>query len=382
MIENAGIIARVSTAAQLDNTSPEEQLRRNRDYCRAKGYNVVAERVEAISGAFVLSRSMFNEYLALAAEGKLQVIVFDIPDRAGRGDTIAQLEIIAKLNGARIEYATPGRDASTVEGFIQKSAEQMVSGIERLNIRRRTMDGRRSWARKGRVIRSRFRPYGYRFVSEYDSNGHKTGCWMEIVDDEADVVRQIFAWCLEGLSSYAIAKRLTELGVPTLADIDGDLRKNKSRKQWAKSVVVSMLKNATYKGEWHYAKRWVEELDTPSGVKRHYQNRPAHEHIIVPVPVIVTGDVWEAAQIQLEQNRQRGYKPTRHQYLLRGRIRCAQCDKMMGAIQSQSSRARMARRSSTIGACGTSPTTSMPAAQPSQYPARLSSRWCGSALCS
>ena len=168
------IYARVSTDAQLDNTSPESQLKGCREYCQKRGYQIVTEETEAVSGSFVLSRSGFNRFLELGADGKLDVIVVDIPDRLGRGDAIAKLELLAQLNQLAVEYAQPGRDTRTIEGFIQKSAEQMVSGIERLNIKRRTAKGRRDRAAGGMIIQSPFRPYGYRFESERDLRGHKT----------------------------------------------------------------------------------------------------------------------------------------------------------------------------------------------------------------
>ena len=144
---NAAIIARVSKQEQLENSSPEAQLQRCRESCEDRGYNILAEKIEAISGAFILARSEFNDLLNMAAEGKLSVIVVDIPDRLGRGDAIAKLELLAQLNGAIIEYATPGRDASTIEGLALKATDTLVSGIERLNIRRRTMQGKRAYAK-------------------------------------------------------------------------------------------------------------------------------------------------------------------------------------------------------------------------------------------
>src|SRR5579859_339683 len=76
-IEKAAIMARVSTGRQLDNTSPDEQIRRGREYAAERGYKIVAERTEAISGAFVLARSAVIEVLEMAEKGKLDVVVFD-----------------------------------------------------------------------------------------------------------------------------------------------------------------------------------------------------------------------------------------------------------------------------------------------------------------
>jgi site-specific DNA recombinase len=314
-MENVALLARVSTKGQEDNSSPDSQLQRGRAYSVEKGYHVVVERIETMSGSFVLARSVYNELLNLAADGQISVIVADIPDRLGRGDAIAKLELLAQLNGARVEYAQPGRDTNTTEGLIQHSAEQMVSGIERLNIRRRTMGGRREWAKRGRIIASAFRPFGYQFSSKYDDRGRKISCELVIVEDEARIVRLMFEWLVyERLTLYAVTVRLIGMHVPT-----------KSGHPWDRATVGQIMRNRTYMGEWGYAKKDIKLMDTPDGVRQRTRRKPDDEAIIVPCPAIVSRGLFEAAQEQLQRNREKFVKPARYPYLLRGRITCARC---------------------------------------------------------
>lgn len=315
--QRAALYARVSTTAQLDNTSPEAQLRRSSVYCAQRGYDVVCQEIEDISGVFVLARTKFNALLETAADGKLDVIVVDIPDRLGRGDAIAKLELLAQMNGARIEYAAPGRDTETLEGLALKATDQLVSGIERQNIRRRTMEGKRDWARRGRIIASAYRPYGYRFLSTYDEFGHKQTCQLVIDEDEAAVVRQIFE-CLvgEGITLRSLAKRLNEQGAPT--------RDRKSL--WSPQTLSTLIRSAVYRGEWQYGKSIKKRIDTVDGVKRQRIGfRHGDELVTVPCPPIVTADLWDAAQDQLAENIRKFVKPTKRFYLLRGRIVCGRC---------------------------------------------------------
>jgi site-specific DNA recombinase len=326
--KRVGLLARVSTGDQTNGTSPDDQLQRGRAYSLSRGYSIVAEELDVISGTFILARSAFNRYLEMMAEGKLDAIVVDIPDRLGRGDAIAKCELLAQLNGGQIEYATPGRDDTTVEGMARKATDMLVSGIERINIRRRTMGGRNAWARRGRVIATAFRPYGYEFHKTYDpSTGRKLNCELRIVDAEAQMVTRIFEWCaFEGLTTYAIAKRLTELHVPTLSDVDRvNKRKRGAPGEWHKDTVHGILKNRTYVGEWRYRKNQVARVDTADGVKTKITRRDVEESIPIQVPAIVSGDLWDLAQSQLQENARRNFKPTRHRYLLRGRLRCARC---------------------------------------------------------
>jgi len=337
MTINAGIITRVSTLAQADNTSPDDQLDACREYCQIKGYSIVAERFETISGAFVLARSGFNELLTMAADGDLSVIVADKPDRLGRGDVIANLEFCAKMNNARVEYAKPGRDVSTIEGVALKAADQLVSGAERILIRERTMNGKRNYAKAGRVIETRFRPYGYSFESEYDERGRKLSCSLVIrTDEEPEIVRNIFEMCaIHGMTTRAIAMKLTEMQIPTMGDKEPGLIK-KHNGLWRSGAVYNILNNRTYCGEWYYAKRKVERLDTPEGVKSRYITRNAEDSIPVIVPAIVSRELWEAAQTQLNENRKKFHRPPTHEYLLTSRIRCAHCTGAYGAVTKKS----------------------------------------------
>ena len=67
---------------------------------------------------------------------------------------------------------------------------------------------------------------------------------LVINEAEAEVVRQIYRWCVEEqLSSYAIHRRLTLQGVPP--------RKAKHGR-WAQSSVIEILRDSLYKGEAYY----------------------------------------------------------------------------------------------------------------------------------
>lgn len=80
--KRVGLLARVSSGEQTNGTSPDDQLQRCREYSRNRGYAFVAEELDVISGTFILARSAFNRYLETMAEGKLDAIIVDIPDRS------------------------------------------------------------------------------------------------------------------------------------------------------------------------------------------------------------------------------------------------------------------------------------------------------------
>ncbi len=326
----AGLLARVSTDKQENNSSLDAQLQRDHEHCRKKNYTVVVERKEVFSGGFVLARSVLNELLTMMANGQINCIVVDVTDRLGRGEVIAQCELLAKLNGGWIEYAQSGRDISTVEGIALHATDQLVSGIERLNIKRRTTGGKYDWAQKGRVITSSMRPYGYDFVITYDDRGRRVDATLHTVEDEARVVLMIYEWVVyEGLTIRGVANRLTEMGIPKYTQKGLPHRKANRRLEWSRQTVAVLLRNTLYKGEWRFGKLKVERIDTPDGIRRKVGRRSADETVVVQVPAIVSSELWDAAQAQLAENHRKFRRPTKNVYPLRGRIRCALCGGMM-----------------------------------------------------
>ena len=80
---------------------------------------------------------------------------------------------------------------------------------ERALIQDRTRRGSLSRAKGGQLGNP---PYGYTYIRKTAT----TPQHLVIHEAEAEVVRQMYRWCVEEqLSSYAIHKRLTLQGVPT-----------------------------------------------------------------------------------------------------------------------------------------------------------------------
>ncbi len=133
---------------------------------------------------------------------------------------------------------------------------------------------------------------------------------MEIVPDEAEVVRQMFHWFVyEYISVYAIAKPLTKMKIPTLTDTDGRKRAKKVRGycEWSRSTVNNMLRNETYAGMWHYGKRKVTLRDGATVSQVSGRREKDHPNCIaVPVPPILDRTIWEMAQERFAENKRCG----------------------------------------------------------------------------
>ncbi len=128
----------------------------------------------------------------------------------------------------------------------------------------------------------------------------------------------------DSLSIGGIAKKLTEMGISTSATMRG-LSKQSDPCKWYRGTVHKILKNETYAGVWHFGK------------KAHRNGKDVNNNrenwIPVEVSAIVTREAWNQAQKRLIHNKQRSKRNnTKFQYLLRGRLTCANCGEPMSGL--------------------------------------------------
>ncbi|MEA2575044.1 MAG: site-specific recombinase [Chloroflexia bacterium] len=179
--------------------------------------------------------------------------------------------------------------------------------------------GRRARAQAGYVQPGKLLPYGYRCIRE----GNRA--WLEIVEDEARIVRLIFDWYVHGdetgrrMGAQAIASKLSKLGVPSRSNLVGLAKPRKQIGVWGISTIKRILKSQVYAGTWNYSR-------TRRTSKTTFTASSQNDWIAVPVPAIVSGALWEAAQVKSPENCVvRALGQVRHFYLMRGRLRCAVC---------------------------------------------------------
>ncbi len=306
----AVLYARVSSDdRERDNLGG--QLDMCRTYALDRGYTVVTEFAEderGISGA-TLQPPELAKVLDMARDGAFDVLVCREMDRLARS-LAKQLFVEAELEryNVQVEYVLAEYD-ETPEGRFQKLVRASVAEYERLKIVERLERGRKASARKGNVLTGGHPPFGYRIVTLDD--GRRT--LAHDPETQRDACN-IFEWYVYGdekkarFSLRGVARKLESLGVLSPAD-RGRVPPGKTRPPgtWSPTSVREILMNPVFKGEWTY--------------------NPADgtEPIIVHVPPLVDEATWDAAQRRLAQNKRLSRRNTRHQYLLRGRIRCGKC---------------------------------------------------------
>jgi site-specific DNA recombinase len=160
-------------------------------------------------------------------------------------------------------------------------------------------------AEKGKV--HALPPYAY-----YKDNNNQ----YAINQEQAEVIKEIFAMSLNGIGTIKIAEILNERGVPTKYNLIGKgtlsttnlkhklkpiVTKNKADIKWSGNTIRGIIYNKFYAG-----------IRVFNGVE--YQ-----------VPKIFEYDYWLKVNENLQNNRNNSGKVVTHKYLLKGVLTCSKC---------------------------------------------------------
>ena len=304
-MSKAAIYCRVSTDTQeTEGTSLQTQLEACQKHCQAKGYQIAYQFSEAYSG-LNLERPKLNELRSLIRDNEINILVVYCLDRLSR-DPVHGVILTEELEKHHIalEAVTESVD-STDLGKLITYVRGYASKVEAEKIRERCIRGKRARARGGRIPSGGGTTiYGYDYIKVGQENGGR----RIINETEARWVSDMYSWLVnEGLSTNAITYRLRALSAPS-----------KFGKMWNRHSVQAILINQAYTGK-TYA------FTTVRG--RRQRTRPQSDWIEIEgvTPAIISHEVFDAAQKQLQVNRIKTVPTTKYEYLLRGHLRCRQC---------------------------------------------------------
>ena len=202
----------------------------------------------------------------------------------------------------------------------------MIAEYERAKIMERCRRGKQHAARRGSVNVLSGAPYGYRYIGKHEGGGEAR---YQVVAEEARVVRKIFEWVgQERCSIGEVCRRLQarrrphadrQIGLGPLGGLgdpqeprlqgDGGLRQDAARASSSRSGSARSAAAPSSPGG------PVSRVDTSS-----------EDQILIDVPGLVSEELFEAVQAQLEENRQRRRdRPGGGRYLLQGLVVCKRC---------------------------------------------------------
>ncbi len=301
--------ARYSSDQQRD-ASLEDQLRHCRAYAQREGWPApVAYTDAALSGA-TRDRPGYVKLLADAA--RYDVILVDDLSRLSR-DSVEVTQATRQLTfrGVRVIGVSDGVDTGRKGHKVEVGLRGLMSEIYLDDLADKTHRGLMGRALGGASASGL--PYGYQVTA----TGQRA-----IREDQAAVVRRIFAEYLAGQSARAIVGGLNREGVPSprgstwaASAIHGDVRRG-----------IGILANPIYAGRqvWNRS-RWIKH---PATGKRTRQERPRSEWVTTEHPelAIIDAGTWAATERRLRLRQQahasKG-RPCRH--VLSGILRCGLC---------------------------------------------------------
>jgi site-specific DNA recombinase len=276
----AAILARVSTPSQLrGGYGIPVQLEAGRAYAESAGFSVTGEFVDQVSGASETREAFFR----LLSEAELYevVIIYDLT-RLGRSEELSH-RFLRLMQEAGLEVHSVKR--GLISADIQTGIEVALSAEERRKTVERTQLGLIAEARAGKL------PNGLSLFGFHNIPGQNRA----IIDPAAaPTVRRVFALAGQGLSYRAIARDMMQEGLKTPL----------GSSQWFQHTVRRIVCNPAYKGEFV----WIHKT---AG------------RFVIPVPPIVSPEVWQAAQ------RSKRGPPVRVPLPLSGRLRCGRCGHAM-----------------------------------------------------
>lgn len=214
MTEVVAFYARVSTADQRDRQTIEAQLEYARVVAQREGWDFVTFKDDGVSGMKPFAeRPAGAALLAALRLGRFRTVVSYSMNRFGRDDIETRLAIreIKRL-GAEYRSLTEQYEQGTPSGEFQMAVGSAVAQLDRANLLQRMREGKKRVAKYENRWIAGVIPFGYVRVEDHR---------IVVAPQEAEVVRQIFAWCIEGWSQRRIADELNRRGVPTHSDAPG-----------------------------------------------------------------------------------------------------------------------------------------------------------------
>jgi hypothetical protein len=111
-------------------------------------------------------------------------------------------------------------------------------------------------------------------------------------------------------------------------------------KRWSATSVRYILKNSIYMGEWHWNKTQAIVPRRPRIRSRKYDKssriwRDRSEWIGIPVPAIISKDLFDAAQRQMQRNKALSKRNCKNDYLFRGYLVCANAAATSGGTSQE-----------------------------------------------
>ena len=296
--ERVALYLRVSSEEQREKATIKIQREFLDGYCKLHGFEVAGwYQDDGVSGTIPLhERPESRGLLEDAKEGNFETVLVYRLDRFGRSllgivDAHDRLEALH----VALRSTTEPVDTSNPSGRLIFQMLASFAEYERGTIRERTQAGLHRAYRDGK--QSGIISYGF----DVDEDGR-----LRIVEEEAQIMREIISNVAEGSTLYGEAARLNALSIPGPGRKYGSNPRTPSER-WTVATLSKMVHRSTY-----------------SGTRRYSANSGAGL-IESEAPPIVEPELQAKAVSRLAENRRFNRRLGDRRYLLTGLITCEVC---------------------------------------------------------
>jgi site-specific DNA recombinase len=304
--------ARVSTDSEEQQTSYEAQVDYYSRYIRSnpEWQFVEVYTDEGISATNTKKRDGFNRMIQDALDGKIDLILTKSVSRFAR-NTVDSLTTVRKLKDAGVEVYFEKENIWTLDskGELLITIMSSLAQEESRSISENVTWGQRKRFADGKVTMP------YRSFLGYHKGADGA---PEIVPEEAEIVKHIYALFMQGKTTGAIAKTLTAEGIPTPG----------GKQKWAVSTIESILKNEKYRGDAILQKTFTvdflqKKMKPNEGEVPQYYVQNSHPAIIEPTE-------WDLVQAEMARRKELKQRYSCHS-VFASMIFCGECGGYYGS---------------------------------------------------
>ena len=289
---SAVIYARYSSHNQREE-SIEQQVKKCQEYAERGGYTVIEIYADKAITGKTDQRPQFQKMMRDSKKGRFDYVIAWKSNRIGRNMLQAMMNA-AKLaeEGVKCLYVEEDFDDTAAGRFALRNmmnVNQFYSENMAEDIRRGMMDNAEKCMVNGRIA------YGFRKGKDGK---------FEIVEEEAEVIREIYHRVLDDWKHVDIVADLNNRGI-----------KNRDGREWKISSFDKLLRNEQYIGVYTFSDVRIEG----------------------GIPAILDKKTFEEVQRKLTSKKNpRGRKRDVEEYLLTGKLFCGKCQHPMVGISGTS----------------------------------------------
>lgn len=252
------------------------------------------------------TRENFVRLLADCRAGRIDMVLTKSISRFAR-NTVTLLETVRELKQIGVDVyfeeqnihslSTDGELMLTVLASYAQEESRSASENQKWRIKKNFEEGK---------------PWSSTLLGYRNVNGR-----YEIVSEEAETVRMIFDWYLEGMGATAIRNRLNAMGIKT-----------RLGNKWSRSPILKLLRNYAYTGNLLLQRTYRENHITKKCIINHGE-KPMY-HAENTHDAIIDMDTFNKVQEEIKRRAERFKSPEGTEmktYPFTGLVQCGRCGK-------------------------------------------------------